>query len=121
VKKINETETLLDVIVEGILKKKGHDILVMNLKRLDNAVAKYFVVCHAESGTQVHAIAESIEETVEGVLNERVWHREGTENSFWILLDYADIVVHVFMKEYREFYNLENLWADAEIRKIEEE
>ncbi len=111
-------EKLLEFIEEGILKKKGNEILKLDLQKLDNAVTKYFVICDAESTTQVSAIAQSVEEEVKKNTGENVWHKEGYDNSQWILLDYADVVVHVFQKPFREFYNIENLWADAIVSKI---
>jgi ribosome-associated protein len=112
------SEEIRDKAVEGIVKKKGHDIVVLDLEKIEIAVCRYFVICHGESDTQVKAIAESVEETVKEELEERVWHREGYRNAQWILLDYGDVVVHVFEKPFREFYDLEGLWADAERQDI---
>lgn len=116
--KINNAEQILEVAIEAVQKKKGNDILKMDLRHLDNAVTDYFVICHADSTTQVGAIAEEIEQKLKEEINEKVWHREGSDNAFWILLDYSDVVIHVFQKEYREFYSLESLWADATFKKI---
>ena len=107
------SEEIRDKAVEGIQKKKGHDIVVLDLGEIEIAVCRYFVICHGESDTQVKAIAESVEATVKEELQEHVWHREGYRNAQWILLDYGDVVVHVFEKPSREFYDLEGLWADA--------
>lgn len=109
---------LSEKVVEGIQKKKGHDIAVLDLSQIDNAICRYFIVCHGDSNIQVTAIAESVEENVKASLHESVLHREGYHNAQWILLDYGDVVVHVFQKPYREFYNLEALWADAERNDI---
>jgi len=109
---------LSEKVVEGIQKKKGHDIAVLDLSQIDNAICRYFIVCHGDSNVQVTAIAESVEENVKTSLHESVLHREGYRNAQWILLDYGDVVVHVFQKPYREFYNLEALWADAERNDI---
>ncbi|HBS88681.1 MAG: ribosome silencing factor [Bacteroidetes bacterium GWF2_38_335] len=114
----DNTDQLLKAIIEGIKEKKGSDIISIDLSKHQNVVCRYFVICHADSTTQVNAIAGSIEEFTRNTLNEKVWKREGTENSQWILLDYASIVVHVFQTQYRNFYNLENLWADAKIKKF---
>ncbi len=107
------SEEIRDKVIEGIRKKKGHQIVVLDLEEIDVAVCRYFVICHGDSNTQVTAIAESVEEVVREDLSERVWHREGYRNAQWILLDYGDVVVHVFEKPYRDFYDLEGLWADA--------
>lgn len=112
---------LREKVVEGIQKKKGHDIVVLDMAQIENAVCRYFIVCHGESNIQVTAIAETVEEHVKTHLHETVLHREGYRNAQWILLDYGDVVVHVFQKPYREFYNLEALWADAERNDILEE
>ena len=119
----NETETehLIDAIVEGIQRKKGIDIVKIDLTKINHSECKYFIICHGNSNTQVDAIAHSVEETVVELRNEKVWHTDGYRNSLWILLDYADIMVHVFQKDTRKFYDLENLWADAHIELIKEE
>jgi ribosome-associated protein len=117
----SETEQLIDAIVEGIQRKKGLDIIKIDLTKINHTECKYFVICHGNSNTQVDAIAHSVEDTVEELINEKAWHKDGYRNSLWILLDYADIMVHVFQKESRNFYDLENLWADAHIETIKEE
>ncbi len=114
-----EKEPLIDHIIEGIKEKKGKEIVSINLSALDSAVCRYFIICHGDSNTQVSAIAQWVEKSLEENLNERVWKKQGFENAQWILLDYVDIVVHIFQKEFRDFYNLEELWADGLIRKIE--
>jgi ribosome-associated protein len=119
--KETETEQLLNAIVEGIQRKKGQEIIKIDLRKINHTECKYFIICHGNSGTHVDAIAHSVEDTVEELLNESAWHKDGYRNSIWILLDYADIMVHVFQKESRSFYDLENLWADAHIELIKEE
>jgi len=116
-----ETEQLMDAIVEGIQRKKGIDIMKIDLTKINHSECKYFILCHGNSNTQVDAIAHSVEETVVELRNEKVWHTDGYQNSLWILLDYADIMVHVFQRDTRKFYDLENLWADAHIELIKEE
>jgi ribosome-associated protein len=116
-----ETEQLLGAIVEGIQRKKGIDIVKIDLTKINHTECKYFIICHGSSNTQVDAIAHSVEDTVEELTTERAWHTDGYRNSIWILLDYADIMVHVFQKDSRKFYDLENLWADAHIELIKEE
>jgi len=116
-----KTEQLIDAIVEGIQRKKGLELVKIDLTKLNYTECKYFIICHGNSSTQVDAIAHSVEDTVEELLNEKAWHKDGYRNSIWILLDYADIMVHVFQKDSRKFYDLENLWADAHIEIIKEE
>lgn len=117
-KSINETNKILDSIIQGIQEKKGKKIVNLNLSNIENAVCKNFVVCHGDSNRQVSAIADSVVEFVRKNTSEKPWHKEGEQNSDWILLDYADVVVHIFKEEARKFYNIEGLWADAEIAEI---
>jgi len=119
--KETETEQLVKAIVEGIQRKKGLDIIKIDLTKINHTECKYFIICHGNSNTQVDAIAHSVEDTVEELIEEKAWHKDGYNNSIWILLDYADIMVHVFQKDSRKFYDLENLWADAQIELIKEE
>lgn len=116
-----ETEQLLDAIVEGIRRKKGLELVKIDLSKINHTECKYFIICHGNSSTQVDAIAHSVEDTVEEITNEKTWHIDGYRNSIWILLDYADVMVHVFQKDARNFYDLENLWADAPIEYIKED
>ncbi len=112
------SELLTDSIVEGILEVKGRNISVLNLKDIHNRVCDYFIICQADSNTQVNAIAGSVEEMVKKLTGERPYRKEGFENSEWILVDYVTVVVHIFQTEVRNFYNLESLWADAEVTEI---
>jgi ribosome-associated protein len=118
IKTISEKEVnikgLVDSIVEGIQDIKGKDIAVLDLSSIDNAVCDFFIICTGDSSTQVKSIASNVEKTTRKNLKERPWHNEGSVNSEWILLDYVNVVVHVFYRETREFYNIEGLWADAE-------
>jgi ribosome-associated protein len=111
-------EKLSDAVVEGILEIKGKNITVMNLQSIHNRVCDYFIICQADSTTQVNAIADSIQETVRKTTGEKPYRSEGFENSEWILIDYVTVVVHVFQSQIRDFYNLESLWADAETKEI---
>jgi ribosome-associated protein len=111
---------LLENIIEGILEKKGREIIDLDLSKVHNAFSDHFIICHADSNTQVSAIADSVEKKVREELNEKVGHREGLDNAMWVLLDYYNIIVHIFQKEYRDYYCLEELWGDATINKIEE-
>ena len=110
----NETTILTDTVIDGIREKKGLDIVTLDLSKIDNSVCSVFVICHGSSKIQVQAIADSVFEMVKKKTGQNPWHKEGYQNSDWILLDYVDVVVHVFNKETRLFYNLEGLWADAE-------
>ena len=115
-----DSDTLADVAVRGLQDRKGMDIVVLNLKELKNAVADYFIICSASSDTQLDALARSVEEEVEKVTGEAPWQSEGRTNREWILLDYVDVVVHVFLRDRRQFYALEELWGDAEITHVED-
>jgi ribosome-associated protein len=109
-----DAKLLIDSIIDGIQDVKGKDIVVLNLSELPNAVTDFFIICSGESSTQVESMAQSIVRKTREDVKEKPWHQEGTRNAEWVLLDYVNIVVHVFYKEVRDFYNLENLWADAE-------
>ncbi len=118
-KKDNEALLLADAIVKGMEEKKAKDIVRLDLRNVKGAVADFFVICHGDSDTQVEAIGKSIEEEVDKALNEGVWHREGFENCEWVLLDYVNVVAHVFQRESRGFYAIEDLWGDAVIKKYD--
>ena len=109
-----KTKELIDSIVEGIQDVKGKDIAILDLSSIESAVCSHFIVCTGDSSTQVKSIASTVEKTTRKKIQEKPWHNEGSTNSEWILLDYVNVVVHVFYRETREFYNIEGLWADAE-------
>jgi len=113
-----QTTSLLDAIVQGMQDKKAKNITVINLIGLEHRVADYFVICDADSSTHVSAIADSTEESAIKKTGEKPYHSEGYQNAEWILVDYVNIVAHIFMRETREFYNIEALWADGEITHI---
>jgi len=115
-----EYKNLLHIILEGIFRKKGQEIIELDLENINDTFCRSFIICHADSSTQVRAIAESVQEIVKQKLKTSAWNVEGTENLHWVLLDYTDIIVHVFLKPYREYYNLEDLWADAKIKTYED-
>jgi ribosome-associated protein len=119
-KQVNADE-LTALIVNGIQEKKGENIVTLDLRGLDGAVTDYYVVCEATSTTQVGAIADSIENEVRKACGEKPWHVEGTENLEWVLLDYVNVVAHVFQPDKRDFFNIEELWADAKIKEIRAE
>lgn len=110
---------LVASVVRGIQEVKGREICTIDMRELNNAVTNHFVICHGTSDTQVEAIARSIERQVFKEIGEDPVHKEGKDKSEWILLDYFDVVVHIFREETRHFYNLEKLWADADVKEIE--
>ncbi len=116
--KMDAAQLLADAIVKGILEVKGRNISILNLKNIQNRVCDYFIICQADSNTQVNAIAGSVEEMVKKTTGERPYKKEGFENSEWILVDYVTVVVHIFQSQIRNYYNLESLWADAEVKEI---
>ncbi len=120
-KKIKEEADITGIIIEGILDKKGEKIVSIDFSNIHNAIFKGFVICHGNSRVHVESIADSVEEHVRKKSGLKPWHKEGVSNAEWILLDYVDMVVHIFQEKFRDFYQLENLWADAEIKYIDAE
>jgi len=118
-KKDKNTDQLISQIIIGIEEVKGQDIEILDLRDLENTVCDYFIICNGTSNTQVNAIVGSIQKVVSKAILEKPWHIEGSNNAEWILLDYIHVVVHVFQKHIREFYNIEGLWGDAKSIKIE--
>jgi ribosome-associated protein len=119
-RKGSDSEKLCDAIVKGMQEKKAADILVMDLRKVKNAVADFFVICSGGSDKQLDAIAESIDEEVYKSVKENPWHVEGKNNKEWMLLDYFDVVAHIFRKDRRDFFALEKLWGDAEMTEIQD-
>jgi ribosome-associated protein len=120
-RKVDHSEKLSQFIVKGMQEKKAGDIVVMDLRKVRNAVADFFVICSGNSDKQLDAIADSIDDEVYKGLKESPWHTEGKNNKEWMLLDYTNVVAHIFKRERRSFYSLEKLWGDAEISEIEDE
>lgn len=120
-KKQLKADELAELIVKGIQEKKGENIVQLDLRGLDGAVTDFFIVCEASSTTQVNAISDSIEDEVRKTCGEKPWHVEGTDNLEWVLMDYVNVVAHIFQPEKREFFNIEELWADAKIKEIRAE
>ena len=114
-------ENLSKYIVKGIQEKKGTNIVILNLRDIGNAIADYFIICTGTSDTQIDAISDAIEKEVITEAKERPWHREGYQNKEWILIDYVNVVVHIFKSDVRSFYGLEELWGDAVVTRIEDE
>ncbi|WP_250630851.1 ribosome silencing factor [Rhodoflexus caldus] len=118
-KKQADAEMLSRIIAEGMLEKKGIDVVIMDLRKAKNAVTDFFVICSGNSDTQVEALMNSVEEQVHKHLGEWPWQKEGKANREWILLDYVNVVAHIFKKDRRQFYGLEELWGDAETIHVE--
>jgi len=116
----HNSSELLDLIIDSIQDIKGKDIMKLDMSNLDDAPADYFIICSGESGTQVKAISGNISRRVKEELNLSPSHVEGTNDARWCLVDYFDVVVHVFYPETREFYDLEDLWSDAIITSYED-
>ncbi len=114
-------QDLVNQIIDSIQGKKGKEIVSIDLQGLGTSLCDYFILCNGDSRTQVAAIAEGIEEQLKKKLGVAPHHKEGMENAHWVLLDYLDVVVHIFQKEYRDFYRLESLWADGKTRYFEDE
>ncbi|RDV15095.1 ribosome silencing factor [Pontibacter diazotrophicus] len=112
------SDILAELVVKGMQEKKATDIVIINLKSLKNAVSDYFVIASANSDTQIDAIASSIEEEVFKAVRQNPWQSEGRTNNEWVLLDYVDVVAHIFLKDKRQFYALEELWGDAKIEQV---
>ncbi|MFP4092879.1 MAG: ribosome silencing factor [Cyclobacteriaceae bacterium] len=115
------SEELSKVVVQGMQEKKAEDIVVMDLRSVKNAIADFFIICSGTSDTHIDAISDSIEKEVHKNTKENPWHREGKENKEWVLLDYVNVVAHIFYGERREFYSLEELWGDAVINSVDSE
>ena len=118
-KKEKGTDQLITQIIKGIEEVKGQDIEILDLRDIENTVCDYFIICNGNSNTQVNAIVNSVQKTVSKAMQEKPWHVEGSNNAEWVLLDYVHVVVHVFQKQIREFYNIEGLWGDAKSVIIE--
>jgi len=111
-------EELSKIIVKGMEEKKASDIVVMDLREINNSVSDFFVICSGSSDTQIEAISDAIEEEVYKSNKERPWRSEGKNSCQWVLVDYVDVVAHIFLNNKREFYGLEELWGDAKITTI---
>lgn len=119
-KRKHEADVLTELVVHGMQEKKAAEIAVIDLRKLSNAVADYFIICSASSDTQLDAIARSVEDEVHKITGQWPWQSEGRTNREWVLLDYVDVVVHVFLRDKRTFYALEELWGDAPIEYVAE-
>ncbi len=114
-------KNMIETIVEAIQDKKGKDIVSLDFEGFDGAITSHFIVCNAESTTQVEAISNGIEQAMIEKLGQKVWRVEGRQTALWIAMDYVDVIVHIFQSELRDFYQLEELWSDAPLTKYEYE
>ncbi|MEM9000904.1 MAG: ribosome silencing factor [Bacteroidota bacterium] len=112
-------DELIALILHGIEEVKGIDINLLDLREIENTVCDYFIICNGTSNTHVNAIVSSIQKTVSKSIKDKPWHVEGSENAEWVLMDYVNVVVHVFQKHVREFYDIEGLWGDAKVILVE--
>ena len=112
--------TMSEVVAKGMLEKKAEEVRILDLRNIPHAIADFFVICSGNSNTQIDAIADSIEEKVKLETNQKPWKKEGATVREWILIDYVDVVAHIFNKEKREFFGLEELWGDAHARSVGE-
>ena len=113
-------EQMRELIIEAIREKKGHQIVSIDLSEVENSICDCFIICHGDSNTQVSAITDSIERKLKEESGTRAHHVEGLQNSQWVLMDFFDILVHVFQEEYRSFFRLEELWADGKVTRVVE-
>ena len=119
IKKNSElSNKLADIIVHGMQEKRANEIVKMDMREINSTLSDYFVICNADSNVQVNAIAKSVEDEVYKAFGDDVWHKEGQGNGEWILLDFVDVVVHIFKTEARDRYRLEDLWGDAKIENF---
>lgn len=118
VNKNGSPDQLITHILKGIEEVKGKDVNILDLRDIENTVCDYFIICNGTSNTQVNAIVNSIQKTVSKETKDKPWHVEGTDNAEWVLIDYVNVVVHVFQKHIREFYDIEGLWGDAKVTVI---
>ncbi|MBC9796081.1 MULTISPECIES: ribosome silencing factor [Sinomicrobium] len=117
-KKNSSADQLIAIILKGIEDVKGKDINILDLREIENTVCDYFIICNGTSNTQVNAIVNSIQKTVSKEIKDKPWHVEGTDNAEWVLMDYVNVVVHVFQKHIREYYDIEGLWGDAKVTSV---
>lgn len=118
-KKQTSVDELISFVLEGIEEVKGNNINLLDLREIENTVCDYFIICNGTSNTHVNAIVGSIQKTVSKNIKDKPWHVEGSENSEWVLMDYVNVVVHVFQKQAREYYDIEGLWGDAKVTTIQ--
>lgn len=113
------SELLKKFAIEGLQDVKGENITILDLREIENAVTDFFIIAEGNSNTQVNALADSVHKSVRESVGDKPWHVEGKDNAEWVLMDYVNVVVHIFQKGIREFYDLESLWGDAETTTLE--
>ncbi|MBO3098468.1 MULTISPECIES: ribosome silencing factor [Gelidibacter] len=118
-KENNNSDALISTILEGIEDVKGKEIKILDLRDIENTVCDYFIICEGNSNTQVNAIVNAVQKKVSKTLKDHPWHVEGSDNAEWVLMDYVNVVVHVFQKHIRQYYDIEGLWGDAKTTVIE--
>jgi len=118
-KRKSSADELIALILSGIEEVKGHDINLLDLRDIENTVCDYFIICNGTSNTHVNAIVGSIQKTVSKAIQDKPWHVEGSDNAEWVLMDYVNVVVHVFQKQVRDYYDIEGLWGDAKVTSVE--
>ena len=115
-----ESDVLAKAIIKAIKQHKGKEVVSLDLREIETAICDFFIICHGTSNTHIASITENVRKDISKQMREKPWHTEGEANKEWILMDYFNVVVHIFNKEKRNFYKLENLWADANIKYIEQ-
>ena len=115
-----KSDVLAKAIIEAIKQHKGKEVVSLDLREIETAICDFFIICHGTSNTHIASIAENVRKEISKQMKEKPWHTEGEANKEWVLMDYFNVVVHIFNKEKRDFYKLENLWADANIKYIEQ-
>lgn len=113
-----KTEHIVDKVIEALEDNKAHKIVKIDLRKIENCFCRFFVICHGTSGTHIAGLADAVEEHVREELDEKPFHTEGLNTAQWVVLDYGDVVVHIFDRETRDYYQLEDFWADAQITEI---
>ena len=115
-----KSDVLAKAIIRAIKQHKGKEVVSLDLREIETAICDFFIICHGTSSTHLSSIVDNVRKDVSKLLKEKPWDTEGESNKEWILMDYFDVVVHIFNQEKRDFYKLENLWADAQIKYIEQ-
>ncbi len=119
-KNVELANKLAEIVVLGMQEKKASEIVKMDMREVNATLSDYFVICHADNGPQVNAIAKSVEDEVYKAFGQDPWHKEGFGNGEWVLLDYVDVVVHIFKGDKRDHYRIEDLWGDAKQESYQE-
>ena len=114
------SEKLVKKVIEALNDRKGVEIVKIDLRNIENCFCSFFVVCHGTSNSHVFSLSDSVQETVKKHLRENPLHTEGEQQAQWVVMDYGDVVVHIFQKEQRDYYQLEDFWVDAKITKVKE-